>query len=277
MSKPQIIEELSAETILARKREALQRLFAQNGLPYNAGETGYDPATILLEASAYDELLLRARVNDAARANILAFAAGGNLDALGDFHGVARLAGEEDEAYRRRIRLFAASGRGGGTADYYRYHALSADSAVKDAIVYRQGKSPVIYIAIFADNDSGAADQPLLDKVALSVNSASVRMVSDTLQIISAVRIFARVKAQIWLYQTAEPQADRQAAANLLARWQQRQGLGRPLTQSFIISSLMTEDIARVHLIEPKGDIEAAPNEAIAISEITLEPAGIEL
>ncbi|KAA6405668.1 baseplate J/gp47 family protein [Candidatus Tokpelaia sp.] len=275
-SKPEIIEELSATALLERKKALLQSLYDKNGLPFNVSAIAYDPANIQLEVSVFDELLLRARINDAARATLLAFATGSNLDALGDFHGVLRLPNETDEAYRRRIRLFVSGARGGGTADYYRYHALSANSAVKDAIVYRQGKSPIIYIAVFGDTADGSVGEQLLADIAAYMRDPKICMTSDTLEIVSAVRIFVPVKAEIWLYQAAQANASERAAANLRSRWQDRQALGRPLTQSFIISSLMIDDVARVHLQVPAEDIEAAPNEAIAITDIELTLRGYE-
>ena len=64
----------------------------------------------MLEAAAYRETLLRARVNDAARANLLSFAATTDLDHLAGFYDVVRLDGETDAALRERVVL-AIQGR----------------------------------------------------------------------------------------------------------------------------------------------------------------------
>ena len=96
---PQSIEELSFERIFA---EMLQDFRAR--YPQYSALLASDPAIKLLEVAAYRELLLRARINDAARASLLAFADGADLDHLAAFYGVTRLAGEGDDALRRRVR-----------------------------------------------------------------------------------------------------------------------------------------------------------------------------
>ena len=50
-----------------------------------------EPINKLLEVCAYRETIIRARVNDAGRAVMLAYATGGDLDHLAAFFGVVRL------------------------------------------------------------------------------------------------------------------------------------------------------------------------------------------
>ncbi|MBB5074124.1 phage-related baseplate assembly protein [Bartonella callosciuri] len=61
---PQIIEELSVEAILQQKITRLTELFAVHHIPYNVEKTAYDPVVIQLQAAAYEELLLRQRINE---------------------------------------------------------------------------------------------------------------------------------------------------------------------------------------------------------------------
>ena len=94
---PQIIEPLDFEQILADlKADILDR--APELAEVLALES--DPIVKLLEACAYRELLYRARVNDAARAHLLAFATGGDLDHLAAQYGVTRQDGEADALFR---------------------------------------------------------------------------------------------------------------------------------------------------------------------------------
>lgn len=86
---PAIIEELDFESILAAMRADLAAR-----LPgWTAAELESDPANKILEVAAYREMLMRQRVNEAARACMLAFAAGGDLEHLSAFYAVARLEG----------------------------------------------------------------------------------------------------------------------------------------------------------------------------------------
>ena len=66
---PDIIEPLSYELILSRMQEAL---VAKD--PQFSALVESDPAIKVLEIAAWREFLLRQRVNDAVRANLLAFA-----------------------------------------------------------------------------------------------------------------------------------------------------------------------------------------------------------
>lgn len=107
-----------------------------------------DPAFKILEVAAYREMLLRERVNAAARAVMLAYAVGADLDNLGALLDVERLTldpGNEDEGipptmegdvdYRRRIQLSPEGFSVAGPEGAYVFHALSADPRVLDASV----------------------------------------------------------------------------------------------------------------------------------------------
>jgi len=96
---PAVIETLSFETIFSE----LQTEF-QSRYPNYSALLASDPAVKLLEVAAYREVLLRNRINAAAKASLLAFATGSDLDHLAAFYGVERLAAEDDEALRLRTR-----------------------------------------------------------------------------------------------------------------------------------------------------------------------------
>ncbi|WP_375702681.1 baseplate J/gp47 family protein, partial [Bartonella sp. CL43QHWL] len=196
---PQIIEELSVEAILEQKITRLTELFAAHHIPYNVEKTAYDPVVIQLQAAAYEELLLRQRINEVARDNLLTFAHGTSLDHLGDFHGVTRLLDEDDERLRRRIRLNRQGHSTGGTAPRYQYFALSSDIHVKDAFVYREGKSPLIHVALFSDAPSGVADEALIAKVQAALDAPHVKMTNDHILVKSAVQRMINVSADFWL------------------------------------------------------------------------------
>ena len=100
----------------------------------------------LLQVVAYRELQLRQRVNDAARAVMLAYAVGADLDQLGALFGVVRYeldpgnpalgiapTMESDTDYRRRIQLSPEGFSVAGPEGAYIFHALNADAQVLDA------------------------------------------------------------------------------------------------------------------------------------------------
>lgn len=93
---PAVVEPLSFETILGEMLGDFQRRY-----PDYTALLASDPAMKLLEVAAYRELILRHRINEAAKGQLLAFATGSDLDHLAAFYGVARLPGERDERPRQ--------------------------------------------------------------------------------------------------------------------------------------------------------------------------------
>ena len=97
---PDVIETLDFETLLTNY---INDFVARN--PNYATLLESDPAIILMQVVAYREMLLRARINEAAKANMLAYATKGDLDNLAAFFGVERLEDETDERLRKRTQL----------------------------------------------------------------------------------------------------------------------------------------------------------------------------
>lgn len=272
--KPEIIEVVDAEKLIERKLDTLQSFYDANGLPYDVSRTAYDPARIQIETSAYDELLLRQRINEAARANILAFSTGNDLDHLGDFHGVERMASEDDERFRARIRLNRRGNSTGGTEPRYKFFAMSADIRVKDAIVYRKGKSPIIYVAIFGNGSDGTADEELIKKVDAALHDKNVIMTNDTIVVHTAVHKIVDLEADVWLLPDSALSLLDLAKENLLEAWANEQALGRDISLSWWLSRLMLTGVHKVKAITPFTDIIIAPEEAAAIGTITLNFRG---
>lgn len=271
---PQIIEELSVEVILEQKIARLVDVFAAHHIPYNVEKTAYDPVVIQLQAAAYEELLLRQRINEVARDNLLEFARGTSLDHLGDFHGVTRLLDEDDARFRRRIRLSRQGHSTGGTVPRYQYFALSSDIHVKDAFVYREGKSPLIHVALFSDSPSGVADEALIAKVQAALDEEQVKMTNDTLLVKSAVQRVIDISADLWLLPHEGFLVLEKAEQNLREEWARTWRLGRDLSLSWILSRLMVEGVHHVEITQPCKDILVAPHEAIALGEIALSLRG---
>ena len=75
---PNVVESLDFETILAEMIADLQ-----GRDPTFTALVESDPAYKILEVCAYRELLMRQRVNESAKAIMLAYATGADLDQLG--------------------------------------------------------------------------------------------------------------------------------------------------------------------------------------------------
>ena len=86
LPSPAVVEALDYETILADLKARLSALAPE----VTATLLESDPLTKFLEVLAYESLMLRQRVNDSARAIMLAHATGTDLDHLAALLHVAR-------------------------------------------------------------------------------------------------------------------------------------------------------------------------------------------
>jgi phage-related baseplate assembly protein len=109
-----------------------------------------DPVVKLLELAAYQKLMSRARINDAAKASLLAYARGTDLDNRAADYGVERLTiteaapdaippiaavMEEDDALLYRTQLSLEGLSVAGSRGAYEFHGLTASANVANISV----------------------------------------------------------------------------------------------------------------------------------------------
>lgn len=100
---PELIEELDYEVILAEMRTKMRELLPD----WTGYELESDPANKVMEVAAWREMLLRQRVNEAARGVMIAFAGKSDLDHLAAFYPETRLPGAA-ATFQARLSLSAA-------------------------------------------------------------------------------------------------------------------------------------------------------------------------
>jgi phage-related baseplate assembly protein len=135
---PEVIEQLDYETALGLLKAKLISLSPDSA---NVLELESEPLTKLLELVAYEEVTLRQRVNDAARAVMLAFAKGADLEQLAASYNVSRQllepsdpdafppvdpVYENDNDLRRRTQLAPEAFTTAGSEGSYVFNTLSA-------------------------------------------------------------------------------------------------------------------------------------------------------
>lgn len=280
--KPEAIEEVSVEAISAGHKarfleewEALRAERPELSLPeFNTAGLESEETSVIFGATAQRELLLRIRVNEAVRANLLAFATGADLDHLAAFYGVVRMLGETDARLRLRTILEIRGRSTGGTAPRYEAVAMAASIRVRSARAYRAGRDPTVHVAIYAEDNEGLADEALLATVRESLNAPDVRMVNDTILVASAVFQIVDVAADIWLLPTASDAVVPLVAGSLKAAWSATSTLGFDLTTSWLISRLMQSGVQRVRLVSPDDDVVADPFRAVSIGAVVLTNMG---
>ena len=256
---PAIVEALDFEAIF----HALLQDFILAYPDYSA-LLASDPAIKLLEVAAYRELLLRNRINEAARANLLAFALGSDLDHLGAFYGVTRLDNETDEALRRRIRARIMGWSTAGASAHYRYWALSASSDIADVTV-SSPEPGLVRIAVLPQGHDPEVPESLLDAVRAVVLREDVRVLTDTVEVVPMTLIPVSISAQIWLFPDTDMAVFEALEPGLMAAVEREALLGWDLTRSWIISQLHQPGVQRVVLDSPASEVVVAPNEAARV------------
>ena len=269
---PAVIETLSFETIFSE----LQTEF-QSRYPDYSALLASDPAVKLLEVAAYREVLLRNRINAAAKASLLAFATGSDLDHLAAFYGVTRLSGENDEALRLRTRQRIIGFANAGGAAHYRYWALSASPEVADVEVDSPEPGRV-RISVLAKGEEetvpDAVPDTVLDAVRAVVLRDDIRVLTDTVEVVAAELIPVTVTARIWLYPDTPMAAFEVIAPRFKGALAAQSGLGWDLTPSWVIGELQRPGVHKVELHSPTTDIRANASQAVRLMHLNLEFAG---
>ncbi|OAM06082.1 MAG: baseplate assembly protein J [Wolbachia endosymbiont of Dactylopius coccus] len=225
-----------------------------------------DPAIKILEIAAWRELLLRERINEAVKSNLLKFSTGEDLDNLAEFYGVERQKEEDDERFRKRVKAKIVGWSTGGSKEYYRYHALSADSRVKDALV----ESPIpgkVQISILS-TQTGIPPEELLEIVKNQLNREDVRILTDTIEVVSCNIIEIDIHSRISI---KRPDIIETVKKKFIEKFETTKRLGRSVTRSWIIANLFVEGVENVELIEPKEDVVVLGNECANLRNLKIE------
>lgn len=280
--QPEIIEALDYEAILSEHVATFQQIWeikrALNPLmpEYDVGLLETDPVKIVLEAASYRELMLRARINLAAMANLVAFASGSDLDHLAAFYGVLRLTGEADVDFRDRLLIEIKGRSTGGSSYWYQAAALRADVRIKAAVVYRERLFPVIHIALLSKENGGIPDRVMLDAVSSMVMSDRVRLMNDTVVVEAAVNSTTNIEADIWLLPNFPTAIIDNLPAILRAAWTAESSVGFDLEPSWIEARLHVAGVKKVNCVSPTQAVIADPGVAIALGNIKLNFKGYD-
>ena len=288
---PFVVEELDYETLLAERKATLISLYPEEQRAAVARTLSLEsePLVKLLQENAYREVILRQRVNDAARAVMVAYAVGSDLDQLGANNNVARLmitpadptaippieaVMESDSDFRVRIPQAFEGLSVAGSVGAYQFHGRSADGRVADVSVVSPSPACITVSVLSRDND-GTASQELIQIVAAALNAENVRPVADCVTVQSAEIIPYRIEATLYLYPGPEAEPIRQAAEFKIKTYISAQHrLGRDIRLSAIFAALHVEGVQRVELAQPLADIVLSESQASNCIAYTLTVGG---
>lgn len=281
---PGVVETLTFEAIFAAM---LADLRARDAV--FSALTESDPAYKILQVAAYRELLIRQRVNEAAKAVMLAFARGSDLDHIGANFNVQRLVidlgdatavppvpptYESDDAFRARIPLSLEGYTTAGSEGSYVFHGLSASGDVKDVAA----ASPVpgeVTVYVLANEGDGTADADLVAAVQAALDKDTVRPMTDQVTVQSASIITYTVQAQLVLYPGPAPEVIQDAALAAVEEYTAGiHRIGYDVNLSAVYRALHQTGVQKVVLTQPAADIVVADGQAAFCTGITITVAG---
>ena len=282
IAAPDAVEIVDFEAILGQiKADFLMRVPALAA----ALDLESEPVAKLLQTSAYRETVLRAHINDTARAVMLPTATGADLDNLVALFGVARLvvtpadptavppviAVMESDADLRRRYLLALDGFStAGSRGAYLYHALSASGAVLDASVISPTPGQVL-VTVLGRDGTGVPDAATLEAVTARLNDERVRPLCDSVTVAPAVIQPFAVTAALTMFAGPDPEVTRAAAEAAVAAYAaEAHRLGRAIRLSAIYRALHQPGVEAVTLTSPAADIEGDPGTAPHCTAITV-------
>lgn len=289
---PKVVQELSYETLLTKRKEKFLSLQESDEMRQHWQarlQLESEPVVKLLEENAYLELLLRTNINESAKAVMLAYATGSDLDQLGALFGVTRLIlqaedlksnppttakYEDDERFRTRIQMSLEGLTTAGSRASYEFHALSTSAKIKDVDV-TSPTAGTVKVAILSTEGQGTADGDLIKAVKEQLNAEHIRPLTDTVLVESAVILTYEIQATITLYPSVLESVVMGNVNQAIASYVNKQHLlGIDITRSGIYAALHQEGVQNVKLTKPMDDLIVQPHQAAYCTQIQVNLGG---
>ena len=276
LPEPNLIQELDYESIFNERKEKFIALYPAT--EQNQWRTilnrESDPVVKVLQENAYLELLYRNKCNADARSLLLAYAEGSDLDHLAlTEYGLIRLIVtpadnsvvppspaiyESDERLRERCLLSFDGMNTAGSANAYRYFALSADGRVDGIKVKSDEETPCFLDIVITqvDSENGAASAELIQIVQTALDPDTVRPVGDRPTVKSSIATNYQIEATLYVGKNAEDALLLEAANIRLDKYiKNAQKNGESIYLSAIYAALHVDGIERVQIISPTADL----------------------
>ena len=276
LPEPNLIQELDYESIFNERKEKFIALYPAT--EQNQWRTilnrESDPVVKVLQENAYLELLYRNKCNADARSLLLAYAEGSDLDHLAlTEYGLIRLIVtpadnsvvppspaiyESDERLRERCLLSFDGMNTAGSANAYRYFALSADGRVDGIKVKSDEETPCFLDIVITqvDSENGAASAELIQIVQTALDPDTVRPVGDRPTVKSSIATNYQIEAVLYVGKNAEDALLLETANIRLDKYiKNAQKNGESIYLSAIYAALHVNGIERVQIISPTADL----------------------
>ena len=290
LPSPTIIEALDFETILIEVKAVMVAAFPEDQQAAVAAALTLEsePLTIIAQAMAYRELLLRQRINEGAAACMLSHSTGDDLDNIAANLDTERLTitaatdtadavMESDEALRLRAQAAFEGMSVAGPSAAYEYFARSASGQVSDARATSPSPAEVLGAALSTEGE-GTASSELLAAVAAAVNDEEVRPLGDRVTVQSAEIIEYDIDATLYLYPGPESEPIINAAMASLQTFlaDNDKKIGRDIVRSAISAALHVQGVQRVVINTPADDLQIDNTQAARNTGYTVDNGGTD-
>ncbi|VWD50079.1 baseplate assembly protein [Burkholderia lata] len=290
LPSPDVVETIDYEALLAARKARFVSL-------YPAGEQAEIAATLALESepivkllqeNAYREIVLRQRVNDAARAVMLAYAVGTDLDHLAALFGIRRLTitpadpehnlaavMESDTDLRARTQLAPQSLSVAGPEGAYVSHARNADGRVLDASAVSPAPCEVL-VSVLARDGDGTADPALIAAVAAALQADDVRPLTDKVTVRGAEILRYQVRARLVFFAGPDRAVALAEANRAMKKYtESMHRLGMEVTLDGIYAAARAAGVQKVILESPPAGLPATKQQAPYCTGIELIDGGV--
>lgn len=298
---PDIIESLDYESLYQEILADFAVLMGDNFTAYLES----DPVIKVLEAFAYREMLLRARVNDAARAVCLAWAVGDDLTNLAADFDMQRLlitpenlstvpptpaVYENDERFRIRRQLAPELLTSVGTYGEYLARVLESSALIYDARIvgpklqYIDGipttfnEVPVGYVygyVLSNENNTHIPSAELINTIQAHIDNSEIAKFGELFLALPGEIVEYEISAELTIFPGPAGEAVQAAAlADVTTLTNDLFKLGYDINRAIITAALNVPGVQNIALALPAADIVIAENQAgkCAAINITINP-----
>lgn len=286
LAMPDVVEEIDFEAILVELKADLVARLDAAGVEYDVENLESDPGVKILEVTDYRETLIRARVNTAARAVMLAYAQKADLDHLGVYYGVVRrlvaaatnttaAVYEDDDLMRRRIQLapeaFSSAGAEGG----YQFFTLGVDTSIKDVrVIDPQPGSGQVHVVPLTNVGDGIPAGTLLERIRSRLKEPKIKPLTDILTVRAPALTNYVVDATLEIAEGPDPNVVLAAARASAALYvSARHRVGYPVRRNGVIAALGVAGVENITVASPAADILVAKDGVAYATSISVQAA----
>ncbi|WP_035552110.1 baseplate J/gp47 family protein [Burkholderia sp. 9120] len=281
---PDLVDTLDFEDIYQEKLAHFRSIYEDWSAALES-----DPVVKLIELAAYREVRLRARINDAAKAVMLAFSTGADLEHLSVLFDIERATVdpgdpsanppvapvfEGDERLKLRTQMSMETATVAGPSGAYVALAMNASPDVLDVSV-DQPEAGTVRLTLLSAKGNGVPDQALLERVRNAVSPEDVRPLNDTVITAASAPLDFAIEADLYIGEGPDPDVVLKArleALELAVAKARKLGAGMSLSAIFGALHPPGSGVEDVELISPSASVVCQRHQFANCTQIRLNP-----